>query len=89
MKAHIGVDGRTNLIHSVIAPSANAHDSQVLPDLLYGEETRVRGKAAYAGQRETSTDYGPRTKDFTQDKGSRIRKLTEGERAQNRNKSRV
>ena len=41
MKAHIGVDSRSKLIHSVVATSANVHDSQVLEDLLHGEETRV------------------------------------------------
>ena len=41
MKAHIGVDSRTKLIHSVAATAANVHDSQVLPQLLHGQETRV------------------------------------------------
>ena len=35
MKAHIGVDSRTKLIHSVAATAANVHDSQLLPDLLH------------------------------------------------------
>ena len=41
MKCHIGVDSQTKLIHSVVATAANVHDSQVLGDLLHGEETRV------------------------------------------------
>ncbi|MCB0256376.1 MAG: IS5 family transposase [Anaerolineae bacterium] len=89
MKAHIGVDSKTRLIHSVVATAANVHDSQVLPDLLHGEETRVWGDSAYAGQKQKITDYAPRAQDFTQAKGSRNRKLTEDERAKNRNKSRV
>ena len=89
MKAHIGVDSRTKLIHSVVATAANVHDSQVLPDLLHGEETRVWGDSAYSGQRQAITDHAPRAKDFTQAKGSRNRKLTQDERARNRNKSRV
>lgn len=89
MKAHIGVDSRTKLIHSVVATPANVHDSQVLPDLLHGEETRVWGDSAYTGQKEAITDCAPRAKDFTQAKGSRNRKLAEDERARNRNKSRV
>ena len=47
MKAHIGVDSRTKLIHSVAATAANVHDSQVLPELLHGQETRVKGYAAH------------------------------------------
>ena len=89
MKAHIGVDSKTRLIHSVVATAANVHDSQVLPDLLHGEETRVWGDSAYTGQKQTITDYAPLAQDFTQAKGSRNRKLTEDERAKNRNKSRV
>lgn len=68
---------------------AEYNDSQVLPDLLHGEETRVWGDSAYTGQKQIITDYAPRAKDFTQAKGSRYRKLTEDERARNRNKSRV
>lgn len=52
MKAHIGVDSQTKLIHSVAATVANVQDSQVLPELLHGNETRVWGDAAYSGQRE-------------------------------------
>ena len=43
MKAHIGVDSGSKLIHSVVATPANVHDSQVLPDLLHGDETRAWG----------------------------------------------
>ncbi len=37
MKAHIGVDRRTKLIHAVVATAANVHESQVRCDLLHGE----------------------------------------------------
>ena len=46
MKAHIGVDSQTKLIHSVAATAANVHDSHVLPKLLHGQETRVWGDSA-------------------------------------------
>ncbi len=89
MKAHLGVDSQTKLIHSVVATSANVHDSQVIPDLLHGEETRVWGDSAYCGHTDTITDYAPRARDFTHAKGWRNRPLTEEERAKNRTKSRV
>lgn len=89
MKAHIGVDSRTKLIHSVAATAANVHDSQLLPDLLHGGETRVWGDSAYAGQGEVIREHAPKAKDFTQKKGSRYRSLTDAERATNRTKSRV
>ena len=89
MKAHIGVDSRTKLIHSVAATAANVHDSQVLPDLLHGQETRVWGDAAYSGQREVIRQHAPRAKHFIQAKAYRHRPLSEAERARNRTKSKV
>lgn len=89
MKAHVGVDSRSKLIHSVAATAAHVHDSQVLPDLLHGEETRVWGDSAYTGQREVIRECAPNAKDFTNRKGVRNRPLSEQERAKNRTKSRV
>jgi IS5 family transposase len=89
MKAHIGVDSNTRLIHSVVATAANVHDSQVLGDLLHGNETRVWGDSAYTGQQQVLAEKAPAAKDFTQAKGSRNRQLTQAERTRNRRKSRV
>jgi IS5 family transposase len=89
MKVHIGVDSKSKLIHSVAATAANVHDSQLLPDLLHGEETRVWGDAAYTGQGQAIRERAPKAKDFTHRKGSRLRSLTALERAKNRTKSRV
>jgi len=52
MKAHIGVDSKTKIIHSAAATAANVADCRLLPDLLHGEETRVWGdrRACAAGQ---------------------------------------
>ena len=50
MKAHVGVDSKTKIIHTAVATAANVADSTVLPDLLHGEETRVWGDQAYKGQ---------------------------------------
>lgn len=89
MKAHLGVDSRTKLIHSVAATAANMHDSQVLPDLLHGQETRVWGDAAYSGQRDVIRQHAPGAKSFIQTKAHRHRPLSEVERARNRTKSKV
>jgi IS5 family transposase len=89
MKAHIGVDSRSKLIHSVVATAANVSDSVVLEDLLHEDETRVWGDKAYAGKKATLAEFAPKAKDFTQAKGYRYRKLTDAERARNRTKSRV
>lgn len=89
MKAHIGVDSRTKLIHSVAATAANVHDSRLLPDLLHGEETRVWGDSAYSGQGETIRKYAPKASDFTNRKGFRNRPLSAEQCRVNRTKSKV
>jgi IS5 family transposase len=89
MKAHIGVDSQSKLVHSVAATPANVHDSQALPDLLHGKETRVWGDSAYSGQREVLQRHAPEAKSFIQAKAARHRSLSETERARNRTKSKV
>ncbi len=89
MKAHIGVDSKTKLIHSVVATSANVHDSQVVDDLLHGGETRLYGDSAYAGQKETIAAVAPSAKDFTNKKGCKNKPLSDEERRKNRTKSSV
>ena len=58
MKAHIGADSRTKVIHSVATTAANVHDSQKLGELLHGNETRVWGDSAYTGQTAGHTRSG-------------------------------
>jgi transposase, IS5 family len=89
MKGHLGVDSQTKLIHSVAATAANVHDSQVLPDLLHGKETRVWGDSAYSGQTAAIRQVAPRAQDFTNEKGHRHAALTAEQRSCNRSKSKV
>ena len=89
MKGHIGVDSQSKLIHSVAATAANAHDSQLLGDLLHGNETRVWGDSAYMGQGDTIREQAPNAKDFTNRKGSRNRPLNDEDKCKNRTKSKV
>jgi len=89
MKAHIGVDSKNRLIHSVAATAANVHDSQILEDLLHGEETRVYGDSAYRGQGHVIKKQAPHAKDFTQHKARRSHPLTKSEKSRNKNKSRI
>ena len=89
MKLHIGADSRTRLIHSLETTSANVHDSQVMEHLLHGHETRVWGDSAYAGQRERMLGKANCAQDFTNRKGTRLKPLSEAERARNRTKSKV
>jgi IS5 family transposase len=89
MKAHIGVDSREKLIHSVAATPANVHDSEVLCDLLHGDETRVWGDQAYRGQRDVIREHAPGAQDFTNKRYRHKGRVDEAERARNRTKSKV
>lgn len=89
MKAHLGIDSKLKLIHSAVATAANVHDSQILPDLLHGAETRVWGDSAYAGQTEAIHRRAPKARDFTHEKGARGHPLTNAQKARNTTKSKV
>ncbi len=89
MKAHIGIDSKTKLIHSVVATAANVHDSQVLEDLLHGDETRLWSDSAYAGQKKVLREHAPNAKDFTNQKGCRNKSLSDKEKSKNNRKSSV
>src|SRR6201987_3262238 len=89
MKAHIGIDSRTKIIHAVVATAANVADSVVLPDLLHGEETRVYGDQAYRGQREVIRAHSPKARDFTNRRCRHRGGVDEIERTRNRTKSKI
>jgi len=89
MKLHIGVDSKTGLIHHAVASSANVHDSEVLPDLLHGKETRLYGDSAYRHQHQVIKGKALQAKDFTQARAYRNCPLSQQQRQANRTKSRV
>jgi IS5 family transposase len=89
MKGHIGVDSKTKLIHSAVVTSANVHDSQPLPNLLHGAETRVWGDSAYIGQKQAIKKVAPNARDFTNRRGARNHALTEEAQMTNKRKSSV
>ena len=87
MKAHVGVDSRTRLIHSAAATAANVHDASVLGDLLHGEERRVWGDQAYRGQRHVIREHAPSAQDFTNRRYRHRGVVDEAEKARNRTES--
>jgi len=89
MKAHVGVDSKTKLIHSALATPANVADATVLPELLHGEETRVWGDQAYRGQADVIHESAPRAQDCTHRRYRYKDHIDEVERAKNRTKSTV
>jgi IS5 family transposase len=91
MKLHIGADSQSGLIHSASVTAGNVHDSQELPHLLHGQETRLYGDSAYRGkrQRERLKDIAPRAKDFTNKRAYKGRPLSDADKQTNRRKSSV
>jgi transposase, IS5 family len=65
LKAHIGVDSKAGIVHSVCTTAANVADKHMLPDLLHGEERKVWGDGAYQGQGEVIRQAAPRAQDMT------------------------
>src|SRR5277367_1551682 len=51
-KAHIGVDSKETVVHTVITSAASVADKHRLPDLLHGQERKVWGDGGYQGQSE-------------------------------------
>jgi len=49
MKAHIGVDAESGLVHTVVGTSANVHDVTQAAALLHGDEEYGVGDAGYQG----------------------------------------
>ena len=49
MKAHIGVDAATGLVHSATVTAANVADVTQVHQLLHGSESIVHGDAGYTG----------------------------------------
>jgi IS5 family transposase len=91
MKAHVGVDSRHKLIHTVQVSPANWADSEALPHLLRGTETKVWGDQGYHGQTAVIRAVAPKAQDCT-NRRSRYRggeRIDHATRAKNRNKSRV
>jgi IS5 family transposase len=54
MKAHIGADRDSGLVHTVVATAAHLSDISQAAELLHGQETQVHADAGYlgAGKRE-------------------------------------
>lgn len=73
----------------MVATAAHVADSEILPDLLHGEETRVWGDQAYRGQTDVIKAHAPNAKDFTNRRYRHRGIVDEIERAKNRTKSKV
>jgi IS5 family transposase len=89
MKAHIGVDSKEGIVHSLCSTAASVADKHMLADLLHGGERKVWGDAAYQGQREAIRQAAPRAQDMTSQRTKYRQIVDELQRRKNRTKARV
>lgn len=89
LKAHIGVDSKEGIVHSVCTTAANVADKHMLPDLLHGEERKVWGDGAYQGQGEVIRQAAPRAQDMTCRRTKYKDLVDELQRKKNRVKAKV
>jgi IS5 family transposase len=64
-KAHIGMDSKEKVVHSVATSAASVADAHMLSDLLHGEEKKVWGDGAYQGQGKVIRQAAPEAQDMT------------------------
>jgi IS5 family transposase len=89
LKAHIGVDSRQGIVHSVCTTAASVADKHMLPDLLHGDERKVWGDGGYQGQSETIRQAAPHAQDMTSRRTRYKEYVDQLQRAKNRVKARV
>jgi hypothetical protein len=89
LKAHIGVDSRQGVVHSVCTSAASVGDKHMLPDLLHGEERKVWGDGGYQGQRKAIREAAPHAQDMTCRRTKYKNYVDEVAKRKNTTKSRV
>ena len=89
MKAHIGVDSKEGIVHSLCSTAASVADKHMLADLLHGQERKVWGDGAYQGQGAAIRQAAPHAQDMTSRRTRYKQRVDELERRKNRTKARV
>jgi transposase, IS5 family len=89
MKAHIGVDSKHGVVHSLCSTAASVADKHMLPDLLHGEERKVWGDGAYQGQGKAIRQVAPRAQDRTSRRTRYKQIVDQLQRRRNRTKAKV
>lgn len=78
MKAHIGVDAQSGIVHSVVVSAANVSDISQTSHLLHGEEKRVYADAGYLGVEKREEFEGSKIDWLVAAKRGKIKAMAEG-----------
>ncbi|MCB0329722.1 MAG: IS5 family transposase [Bdellovibrionales bacterium] len=89
MKAHIGVDTKSRVVHSVVCTTASVHDSQEMEELLHGDEKKIYGDKAYASKEKKEKYEAQGVHWNVARRGNRSRSLSKKDKEWNRRKSKV
>ncbi len=89
MKAHIGVDAKRGLVHTVVVTTASEADINIMDELLHGDEQVVYGDKGYAGEEHRQALREKEVRWGVLAKAARGRSLTEQQEARNKRLSSI
>lgn len=89
MKAHIGVDTKSGLVHTLETTTAKVHDSVVMDKLLHGEEKAIFGDKGYANDEAKKQARGKGIFWGILDKAKRNKMLSKGQHKRNKKLSSI
>jgi len=84
MKAHIGVDAESGLVHTAGVTTGKVHDAKVMPNLIREDDTAVYGDKGYASDERKRAAKAAGVFWAVKEKAKPGRKLTQRQRARNR-----
>lgn len=89
MKAHIGVDAKRGLVHTVVVTTASEADINIMDELLHGDEQVVYGDKGYAVEARRQAMCEKAIRWGVLAKAARDRSLTEQQEARNKRVSSI
>ena len=89
MKAHVGVDASSGLVHTVGVTSGNVHDAKVMDRLVRDDDTAVYGDKGYASDAKKHAAEATGVLWEVKEKAKPGGRLTARQRARNRRVGKV
>jgi IS5 family transposase len=84
MKAHIGVDAESGLVHTAGVTTGKVHDAKVMANLIREDDTAVYGDKGYASDEKSRAAEAAGVQWAVKEKAKPGRALTKRQRARNR-----
>ena len=84
MKAHVGVDAKSGLVHTAGVTTGKVHDAKVMANLIREDDTAVYGDKGYASEKKKRAAEDAGVLWAVKEKAKPGRTLTKRQRARNR-----